>query len=203
MTLRRHGYDSLVNAIRPNADQLIGKTRPFSDSWAPAREPSGADCGDEWQICHGDFRPAHRMCPEGVDGLRKEAPAFSRRVSAEVAARDQRLVPPAELAMRGIKHDNLPQGSSKELWMIGNIAPAWQRREPTLKFGCKSYKAYKTFSAAISTRPATVWIVRRSRCTPGSLPYPRFNCMRIFSYTVSWFLRAAEGRATRIEEPSR
>jgi len=137
------------------------------------------------------------------DRLRKEAPAFSRRVSAEVAARDQRLVPPAELAMRGIKHDNLPQGSSKELWMIGNIAPAWQRREPTLKFGCKSYKAYKTFSAAISTRPATVWIVRRSRCTPGSLPYPRFNCMRIFSYTVSWFLRAAEGRATRIEEPSR
>ena len=85
----------------------------------------------------------------------------------------------AELAMRDIKPGSLPQGMSKEQWKIGNIIPAWKRREPTLKLG---YKSYKTFGAALASE-------KTSRCTPRSPRFPRFNCMRIFSYTVSWFLR--------------
>jgi hypothetical protein len=64
MTLWRHKYDNPVNTIIPITDQLIEKTSTLSDSWAPAIGPSGADCGDEWQICRGDFRPAYRMRPE-------------------------------------------------------------------------------------------------------------------------------------------
>jgi hypothetical protein len=54
----------------------------------------------------------------------------------------------AELAMRDIKPGSLPQGMSKEQWKIGNIIPAWMRREPTLKLG---YKSYKTFGAALAS----------------------------------------------------
>lgn len=108
-------------------------------------------------------------------------PAFSHRVSANVAdkvpgieengaagdslaialsnndAGDQRLdaarFVAAELAMRDIKPGSLPQGMSKEQWKIGNIIPAWKRREPTLKLGFTRHSERRSHRKKLADAP--------------------------------------------------
>jgi hypothetical protein len=69
-----------MNAMMPIAVQLIEKTSIFSESWAPAMGPSGADCGDGWQIYHA-FRARSPDAPKNVLGEtpEKKNPALSRR----------------------------------------------------------------------------------------------------------------------------
>jgi hypothetical protein len=61
VTLPRHGYDSPVNAIRPNADQLIENKSISLDSRTLAIGWALANCGEASQLYHAGSRPAYRM----------------------------------------------------------------------------------------------------------------------------------------------
>jgi hypothetical protein len=51
--------------------------------------------------------------------------------------------------MRGIRPASLSRGKTAEQWLIEEVPQAWKRDDPSLKF---SYRAYKTFGAALASR---------------------------------------------------